>query len=112
MVNTYIFVDMHAVEDRTSVYNNPVRNIVGTKHKKAKEHEKIELKRQKLDAKRQDNDVPQEESKTVCSSCHQNGHKSSGSKERPNHKLTKHEEMQVLLGNHTSITRKIKWIQS
>ncbi|KAG2211800.1 hypothetical protein INT46_007984, partial [Mucor plumbeus] len=28
MVNTYIFIDIHDVEDRTAVYNNPVRNIV------------------------------------------------------------------------------------
>jgi hypothetical protein len=45
----------------------------------------------------------------VCSSCHGEGHKSSRSKGCPNHKLTKQEQIQSLLGDNTvSITRKIK----
>jgi hypothetical protein len=79
--------------------------VVGTKHKKSTDHEKRDVKKQKREAKRSNNDNQED---VVCKNCHGKGHTSSRSKECPNRKLTKQEQVQSLLGNHTSITRKIK----
>jgi hypothetical protein len=82
--------------------------IVGTKNKRGTNYEEQESKRIKKKAKYRSVDEGQESNEPVCSSCHQEGHKSSRSKACPNHKLTKTEEIQGFLGNHTtSVTRKI-----
>lgn len=48
-------------------------------------------------------------SQSVCSSCHQSGHNSARSKDCPNYRQTKAEELKELLGNNPiAVTRKIK----
>ncbi|KAI8372991.1 uncharacterized protein BYT42DRAFT_519170, partial [Radiomyces spectabilis] len=44
----------------------------------------------------------------ICSSCQERGHKSARSNDCPNHKPTKHQEFQRLMGNHSTTCRKIK----
>ncbi|KAL0080026.1 CCHC-type zinc finger transcription factor [Phycomyces blakesleeanus] len=65
-------------------------------------------KSKKLDAKRKGSKGQQLENIFVCFNCHQSGHESSQSKECPNHNSSKQKEVQALLGNYTSITKKIK----
>ncbi|KAK9702028.1 hypothetical protein K7432_011431 [Basidiobolus ranarum] len=63
--------------------------VVDTKRNGSTVYEKNEAKKQKTNAKRY---TEPEESSPVCLSCHQEGHKSSRSKDCPNHKMTKQEQ--------------------
>lgn len=91
-----------------SIYSQGYIQLVGASSKrKAKQDDN--LKRLKKSAKYSHVAAGEGSSQITCSSCHSLGHKTTRSKECPNYKPTKAEELQALLGdNATTFTRKVR----